>query len=211
MAKIACPKCNQKKLYKMSDGKRRCSRCQYEFIPHKLPLTFSRNELKEILHLFLMEQSSNSITEQTGFNKQRIMRALTLIRRGMTKDVPEIFSGTVEVDETYLGGQWKNKRKTIREQGTKRGRGPKNNRYSESSVAMDLSGPKSSMMLDLKHFNRLSQKKLQLVLSFVLIPGKHIPVSQHEDTSIVSSIIVNDNTRMEKEIISMALRDFGVI
>jgi len=31
----------------------------------------------------------------------------------------------VEVDETYLGGQWKNKRKTIREAGTKRGRGTK--------------------------------------------------------------------------------------
>ena len=123
MAKIACPKCNQKKLYKMSDGKRRCARCQYEFIPHKLPLTFLRDEWKEILHLFLMEQSSNSIAEQTGFNKQRVMRALTIIRRAMTKDVPEIFSGTVEVDETYLGGQWKNKRKTIREQGTKRGRG----------------------------------------------------------------------------------------
>ena len=38
----------------MGDGKRRCARCQYEFIPHKLPLTFSRNEGKEILHLFLM-------------------------------------------------------------------------------------------------------------------------------------------------------------
>jgi len=43
----------------------------------------------------------------------------------MTKDVPEIFSGTVEVDETYLGGQWKNKRKTLRDHGTKRGRGTK--------------------------------------------------------------------------------------
>jgi transposase len=106
--KIAYPKCNQKKLKKMGDGKRRCARCQYEFIPHKLPLTFSRNEWKEIPHLFLMEQSSNSITEQLGFNKQRVMRALTLIRSAMTKDIPEIFSGTVEVDETYLGGQWKN-------------------------------------------------------------------------------------------------------
>ncbi len=125
MTKIACPKCNAKKLYKMGDGKRRCSRCHYEFVPHKLPLTFSRNEWKDIIHLFLMEQSSNSITEQTGFDKQRVLRALTKIRLVMITDVPDIFSGTVEVDETYIGGQWKNKRKTIRNQGTKRGRGTK--------------------------------------------------------------------------------------
>jgi len=109
----------------MSDGKRRYARCKYEFTPHKLPLTFSRDEWKEIIHLFLMEQSSNSISEQTGFDKQRVMRALTRIRLTMIKDVPDIFSGTVEVDETYLGGQWKNKTKTIRKSGNKRGRGPK--------------------------------------------------------------------------------------
>ena len=123
MAKIACPKCNSKKLYKLQSGKRRCARCRYEFIPHKLPLTFTRNEWKQIIHLFLMEQSSNSINEQTGFEQRRILRALTKIRFVMMHDVPEIFSGTVEVDETYLGGQRKNKRKTIRDKGTKRGRG----------------------------------------------------------------------------------------
>ena len=53
------------------------------------------------------------------------MRTLIVVRRALTKDVPEIFFGTVEVDETYLGGQWKNKRKTIRDMGTKRGRGTK--------------------------------------------------------------------------------------
>ena len=53
------------------------------------------------------------------------MRTLKKVRRVLTKDVPEIFSVTVEVDETYLGGQWKNKRKIIREMGTKRGRGTK--------------------------------------------------------------------------------------
>ncbi len=41
----------------------------------------------------------------------------------LTKDIPDIFSGTVEVDETYLGGAWKNKRKNVRDTGTKRGRG----------------------------------------------------------------------------------------
>ncbi len=70
-----------------------------------------------------MEQSSNSIGEQTGFDKKRVLRALLKIRMVLAKDIPDIFSGTVEVDETYLGGAWKNKRKVVRDTGTKRGRG----------------------------------------------------------------------------------------
>jgi|GEM_PF-5327156 hypothetical protein len=41
----------------------------------------------------------------------------------MTNDVPEIFSGIVDMDEPNPGGQWKNKRKTIRDRGTNRGQG----------------------------------------------------------------------------------------
>jgi hypothetical protein len=70
-----------------------------------------------------MEQSSNSIVEQTGLDKKRVLRALTKVRMVLAKDVPEIFSGTVEVDETYLGGVWRNKRKVVRDTGTRRGRG----------------------------------------------------------------------------------------
>ena len=72
-----------------------------------------------------MEQNSNSIVKRTKFERRRVFRALTKIRIVLAKDVPEIFSGTVEVDETYVGGQWKNKRKSIQEHGTKRGRGTK--------------------------------------------------------------------------------------
>ena len=72
-----------------------------------------------------MEQSSQTISFRTSIERGRILRALTIIRQVLTKDVPDIFSGTVEVDETYLGGQWRNKRKVIRDQGTKRGRGTK--------------------------------------------------------------------------------------
>ena len=48
-----------------------------------------------------MEQISNSINEQTGFEQRRVLRALTNIRFVMMQDV-EILSGTIEVDETYL-------------------------------------------------------------------------------------------------------------
>ena len=52
------------------------------------------------------------ICEETGLSKYKILRALSLIRQCMAKDIPEIFEGIVEVDETYLGGQKKNKRKS---------------------------------------------------------------------------------------------------
>jgi len=70
-----------------------------------------------------MEQSSNSIVEHTELNKKRVLRALEKVRIALVQDVLEVFSGTVEVDETYLGGAWKNKRKVVRNTGTRRGRG----------------------------------------------------------------------------------------
>lgn len=91
MAKIACPKCNSKKLWKLQNGKRRCARCRYEFIPHKLPLTFTGEEWKKIILLFLMEQSSNSIAERTGFEQRRVLRALTKIPIGDDRGDPRYF------------------------------------------------------------------------------------------------------------------------
>jgi len=211
MVKIACPKYNSKKLYQMSSGKRRCSECKYDFILHKLPMRLARAEWKRIIRFFLMEQSSNSIIERTQFERRHVFRALTKIRIVLAKDVPEIFSGTVEVDETYLGGQWKNKRKTIRDEGTKRGRGTRKQPVFGTSVAMVRSGPRLSKTQELILFNLLSHKKFQQVLLFVLIPGKLIPGSLHEDMFIVSSIMVNVSTPMEKEITSMVWKDSGDI
>jgi len=37
-----------------------------------------------------------------------LLKILTLLRVAMTQDIPDVFDGTVEVDDTYLGGQWKN-------------------------------------------------------------------------------------------------------
>ncbi len=125
MVRIECPKCRSKKVYRLGSGKRRCARCRYEFVPHRLPLYLSRDQWKKIIRWFLLEQSSENISLRTSIERKRVLRALTLVRRALTKDVPDVFTGTVEVDETYLGGQWKNKRKPIRDHGTKRGRGTK--------------------------------------------------------------------------------------
>src|SRR5665647_1522292 len=91
------------------------------FVPLPRFVPWSRIDFR----LFLLEQSSLNIANRTGIDRKRVLRALTWVRGSLAKDVPEVFSGTVEVDETYVGGRWKNKRKSIRDQGTKRGRGTK--------------------------------------------------------------------------------------
>jgi hypothetical protein len=129
----------------------------------------------------------------------------------MIKDISEIFSGTVEVNETHVGGQWKNKRKTIQDKGTKRGQGTKKQPV---FVILCRNGTIWAEVVDDVEagvlLNHSSHKKYPRVLSSVLIPRKLTPGSLYEDTSIVSSIMVNDSTLTEKEIISMGWRDSGI-
>ena len=105
MVKISCPKCEAKKVYLLSNKKRKCSRCKYEFTPHRLPLYLTRDQWREIIRWFLLELSSQNISLRTGFERRRILRALTIIRTSLTKDILEIFSGSVEVDETGVNGR----------------------------------------------------------------------------------------------------------
>ena len=74
----------------------------------------TRYRWRSLLKWFLRCQSINAIIEETGISKYKTLKALGSVRKAMIFDVPEIFSGVVEVDETYLGGQWKYKRKSVK-------------------------------------------------------------------------------------------------
>ncbi|MCH8012830.1 MAG: IS1595 family transposase [Candidatus Marinimicrobia bacterium] len=129
---LKCLRCGCQKLYSVRREKKRCSSCGYEWRSGRLPLHLTRKEWSKILHWFLRGLPAVAIAQETGLHRQRILRALMHVRAAMQKDIPEIFSGIVEVDETYIGGQClpavgtqagKNKRKKERAKGTKRGRG----------------------------------------------------------------------------------------
>ena len=77
------------------------------------------------MHWFLRGLPVVAIAQETRVHRQRILRALTYVRNSFQKGTLDIFSGsgTVEVDETYIGGQWKNKRHSTKAGGSKRGRG----------------------------------------------------------------------------------------
>ena len=72
----------------------------------------SRKKWRELIFWFLLEQPIRGIEKQTDISHYSTEKAVKILRTIMIKDVPGIFSGTVEVDETYLGGQKKNKRKS---------------------------------------------------------------------------------------------------
>jgi len=118
-----CPRCKNSKSYVITRGRRRCARCKYEWKPGRLPLRISASLWPRLLMHFFQELSAEQIARQNDCDKRQVLRALLRVRQTMALDVPEVFKGIVEVDETYLGGQWKNKRIKIRAKGTKRGRG----------------------------------------------------------------------------------------
>ncbi|MDD1673889.1 MAG: hypothetical protein LUP99_05725 [Methanomicrobiales archaeon] len=76
MVRIECPKCRTKKVYRLGNGKRRCSRCRYDFIPHRLPLYLTRDQWREIIRWFLLEQSSESVSLRTSIERKRYYELL---------------------------------------------------------------------------------------------------------------------------------------
>ena len=72
---------------------------------------------------FLISGRVKVIEEQTGLSEYKVLRCCELTRKTMVEDIPEIFEGIVEVDETYMGGQWKNKSEIQKRKETKSKRG----------------------------------------------------------------------------------------
>lgn len=122
---IVCSRCSHKRLWKLRNGKYRCAACKTSFRPRFAGICISLQTLKRVISEFILEHSTNIILERCPVSKYKLLKVLTALRTAMTKDVPDIFEGIVEVDETYLGVQWKNKPLNVRRlsKQSKRGRG----------------------------------------------------------------------------------------
>jgi len=111
MSRKICPRCQNRKLYKVRRGKKRCKNCRYEWKPKIAGLRLTKAVWRKILFWFVLGHSLRIISAQTEVSHYSVEKAVGIARNIMVQDVPGVFSGTVEVDETYLGGQKKNKRK----------------------------------------------------------------------------------------------------
>ena len=141
--KRTCPKCSNNKIWSLKDGRFRCAKCRQTFSDPRHRIRITKAKLHKVVQEFLLEHSTNIILSRVDISKYMLLKLLTLLRVAMTQDIPEVFEGSVEVDETYLGGQWKNKRLYVKRNLPKAKRGREvhpNKPFLAFFVAMAVSG-----------------------------------------------------------------------
>lgn len=111
--KYRCSNCRGKNYWRLGNGEYRCKTCRKDFKPRfVLNMKLTNREWSKLIDLYLVGANGPTLKEELNKSMVTINKALKLLRTTMMFDVPRVFSGTVEVDETYLGGQKKNKRKS---------------------------------------------------------------------------------------------------
>ena len=132
-----CIKSKNRRLSRLSDGRFLCLRCHYKF--SILTNTYLQRSFLpadswyELLWWFIYEFTANKTAKETKLSQRLIHRCFSKIRDAIYQyEEAEMgkFFGIVEVDETYIGPRFRNRRKQKRDflkriGVVKRGRGSK--------------------------------------------------------------------------------------
>jgi len=113
-----CPHCGFKRAWKLRRSKLKCKKCRHEYSADnylKVPgVRATEMQWRLCVRIFLRERTIKRIAQETGFCHCQIEKIVVHLRLAMLNDTPVPFRGTTEVDETYIGGQRKNKKLHIR-------------------------------------------------------------------------------------------------
>jgi len=136
--RVKCPYCNYyRKIYKLKDARYRCKRClKFFFITTNTYISKSRISLDqwyELIWWFVYDFTANRTAKETELSQKLVHRCFSIIRKAIRdyeETVADKFFGQIEVDETYVGPKFKNRRKSTRDKArrvsaVKRGRGSK--------------------------------------------------------------------------------------
>lgn len=120
-----CPHCGHSKIYRFQNSMRyRCAKCGNDFTI-KTGTVFGESKLplrKWFIAIYLLSTSNKGISsvqlaKQVGVTQKTAWFMDHRIRAAL-KQGKQLLSGTIELDETYLGGREKNKHQSKRVAGT---------------------------------------------------------------------------------------------
>jgi transposase len=80
---LRCPRCGARKSWRLSDGRRRCAECRFDWKPGRLPLRLTVRQWRDVLLWFVRGASSAEIARETGLERKRVLRALMVVRRAI--------------------------------------------------------------------------------------------------------------------------------
>lgn len=126
MARHHCPNCSSPHAWSVRRNARKCKKCRREWTPRRSVVPGIRADAKawkRLIIAVLRYRTIAAIRLHTKLSHPVILAMYARLRAVMESDMPDILSGTVEVDETYIGPQWRNRPWSIRKHGTKKGRG----------------------------------------------------------------------------------------
>ena len=128
--RTTCPNCNYKhEFWKLDDQRWQCTRCDKKFgiltdtaLAHT---RFSLPEIYELLHWFELELTDNKVADRLNVSYHRVHHFFMTVRKAIQDYEEEsitLLDGIVEVDETYCGAEFQNRRKKERERLRKQGK-----------------------------------------------------------------------------------------
>jgi transposase len=103
-SQISCPRCGSTKTWILKSGRRRCARCRFDWRPGRWPLRLTAGEWRAILRWFVRGVPSAVIAEETGLERKRVLRALTVVRKAIARRIaPEVQVRAAGRDAPVLG------------------------------------------------------------------------------------------------------------